>query len=629
MKLLRSRWSIGFLLAFGVAYAALRAQSVATVSVPAGVVHYPDLVLFNAKIVTMTDRSVTPELGKIVQAMAVRGNEIMALGTNDEIVPLAGPKTQKVDLKGHTVIPGIVNAHTHIHDYGVNAWMAEESANKKPSEQPVAMFNVQGATYEEIKRNIEVILRERTAGLRPGQWIFLNMPRRQFIGTYFLQDKQLTIKELSAYNSAHPVLLNAHPAYMMNETADKALTAMYDAPHPKEEWDESVYGSRIVEFRRSAQVDDFFKDKIDTLADVVEGELEYWLAAGNTTFSSHVTGARFMDAYMKLVREKRMPVRFAFTNYMGGLFNPGMEVFAARLGDIAGIGDDFFWFGAISASAIDSGPPMICTSIETDKDFKRREWCRLNFQRYRDFLYNGLKNNVRVVVGHNYGDKGLDQYLELVDDLVKKEGFTVERIKAMRLSTDHCGLYPRPDQLPKLAKYGIYLSCGANVLSRTYPWLEKYGMQYAKWISPVKSALAAGVKVVYENEQDVTDGSFMYFEPFITRKNEQGKLVAPEEAVDRNIVMKMATSWSSEYVLKEDKVGTLEPGKWADFVVLNKDYFTVPVEEIPKLFPVITGIGGKMKFVREDHAQKFGLKPAGRQLKYNWEPGGKARGSEG
>jgi predicted amidohydrolase YtcJ len=153
-------------------------------------------------------------------------------------------------------------------------------------------------------------------------------------------------------------------------------------------------------------------------------------------------------------------------------------------------------------------------------------------------------------------------------------------------------------------------------------------MQYAKWISPVKSALAAGVKVVYENEQGVTDGNFAYFEPFITRKNEQGQLVAPEEAIDRNIVMKMATSWSSEYVLKEDKIGTLEVGKWADFVVLSKDYFTVPVEEIPHLFPVLTAVGGKIRFVREDHAQKLGLKPTGVQLKYNWEPGGKSRGGE-
>lgn len=599
-------------------------------SVPSVVVHYPELIIRNGKIVTMSDRSVTPELGRIVQAMALRGDEILALGTNEEMLALAGPQTKRIDLQGHTVIPGIVNAHTHIHDYGINRWMRAESANKTPAEQPVAVFQVQGATYDEIKGNIEVILRERTSNLRPDQWIFLNMPRREFIGTYFIQDHQVTMEELTQFNSDHPVLLNAHPAYLINETAEARLTEMYDAPHPREEYDESVFGSRIVEFRRSAQVDDYFKDKIDQLAEVVEGELQAWAATGNTTFSSHITGARYMDAYMKLVREKRMPIRFAFTNYMGGLFNPGMEVFAARLGDIAGLGDDYFWFGAMSASAIDSGPPMICTSIDAEEDVKKREWCRLNFERYRDFLYNGLKNHVRVVVGHNYGDKGLDQYLELLDDLVEKEGFTLEQIREMRLSTDHCGLYPRPDQLPELKKYGMYLSCGANVLTRTYPWLEKYGMEYASWISPVKSALEAGVKVVYENEQNVTDGNFKYFEPFITRKNEQGKLVAPEEAVHRNIVMKMATSWSSEYVLKEDKIGTLEPGKWADFVVLNKDYFTVPVEEIPRVFPVITVVGGKIQYVRADHAEKFALEPSSFQLTYSWEedaprPGGHER----
>ncbi|MBI4483878.1 MAG: amidohydrolase family protein [Acidobacteria bacterium] len=603
-------WAMGF----------LSPWTVSGQNVPAILIGYPDLIVFNGKIVTMSDKSVSPALGVVQEAMAVRGDEILALGKNGEILGLSGPKTQKIDLKGHTVIPGIVNAHTHIHDYGVTRWV--EAENKKGgSDLPVAAFRIAGSNYEEIKHNIEVTLSEKTSKLRPGQWIFLNLPMRDFVGTYFIQDGQLSMSELDKMMKDHPVLVNAHPAYVINSTAEKRLEQIYDAPHPREEYDESAFGSRIVEFRRMALVDDYFRDKIDKLAEILEQELQAQVAAGNTTFSSHVTGARYMDAYMKLVREKRMPLRFAFTHYMGGLFNPGMEVFAARLGDIAGLGDDYFWFGAISASAIDSGPPMICTGIEAPEDVKKREWCRLDFKRYRDFLYNGLKNHVRTVVGHNYGDKGLDQYLELLDDLVAKEGFTVEEIRAMRLSTDHCGLYPRPDQLPRMKKYGVMLSCGANVLTRTYPWLEKYGMQYANWISPVKSALDAGVKVAFECEEDLYDGLFAYFEPFVTRKNEMGKLVAPQEAVDRNIVMKMATSWSSEFVLREDKVGTLENGKWADFLVLNKDYFTVPVEEIPRVYPVISVVGGQIRYVRSDAAAEFGLQPVGHQLRYSWEKG--------
>jgi predicted amidohydrolase YtcJ len=124
----------------------------------------------------------------------------------------------------------------------------------------------------------------------------------------------------------------------------------------------------------------------------------------------------------------------------------------------------------------------------------------------------------------------------------------------------------------------------------------------------------------------VESGLFGAFTPFITRRNQQGALVSEKNAVDRNIVMKMATSWSAEFALREDKIGTLQEGKWADLVVLNKDYFTVPVEEIEKVYPVITIVGGKIRYVRSDAAGEFGLEPAGNQLRYDWETGRRTRG---
>jgi predicted amidohydrolase YtcJ len=155
--------------------------------------------------------------------------------------------------------------------------------------------------------------------------------------------------------------------------------------------------------------------------------------------------------------------------------------------------------------------------------------------------------------------------------------------------------------------------------------VEKYGLKYADWISPVKSSLDAGIRVVFETEGYVTDGLFSSFTPFITRKNDLGKIVSPQNAVDRNVVMKMATSWSAEYVLKEDKIGTLAKGKWADFLVLNKDYFTVPVEEIDKIYPIVTVVGGKIRYARSDAAPALGIEAVGQQIRYGWETGKERR----
>ena len=81
----------------------------------------------------------------------------------------------------------------------------------------------------------------------------------------------------------------------------------------------------------------------------------------------------------------------------------------------------------------------------------------------------------------------------------------------------------------------------------------------------------------------------------------------------------MSTVWPSYYVLKEDEIGTLEPGKFADFVVFNKDYFTVPVEQIPTVFPLMTVLGGKTIVLREEFATELGVPAVGPQMKFRFE----------
>ena len=78
----------------------------------------------------------------------------------------------------------------------------------------------------------------------------------------------------------------------------------------------------------------------------------------------------------------------------------------------------------------------------------------------------------------------------------------------------------------------------------------------------------------------------------------------------------MSTSWPAEYVLREKEIGTLAPGKLADLLVLNKDYFTVPEEEIATLFPLLTVVGGKIQVLRSEFARELGMNPIGPQLEF-------------
>jgi len=154
------------LLVLGVA---VRAQ---TLTVPAKLVQYPDLIIHNGKIVTMDNLDPFGPPGNTFQAMAIRGDVIQFLGTDAEMLSLAGPETRKLDLKGKTVVPGLIDAHIHLHNGFVSDW-----ANENPQEVLGIMreFSVSGKTYEELTKGIELVIKEQMAGAPQGQWAYIDL----------------------------------------------------------------------------------------------------------------------------------------------------------------------------------------------------------------------------------------------------------------------------------------------------------------------------------------------------------------------------------------------------------------------------------------------------------------------
>jgi len=594
-------------------------------SVPIAIIAYPDMILHNGKIVTMEDAGFNQSTGRTVQAMAIRDRKIQALGSNAEMLSYAGPNTTKIDLKGRTVIPGIVDPHTHIHNGTVSEWV---NNNPAAFETMGKKFAVGGATSEELKRGIELVLKERATTMPPDQWVFINLPTNDpknpgsgtGFGVNFLQQKDMPLSAIDALDSKHPVFLAAHPAYTINTAAKKAIEKIYGYQPPIETADEDGFGE-LTEYERSLMVDVYFRPRVRELADIVEDGLRRNAAVGITTFSSHMMGLQFLNVYQILSQEDRQPVRYAYTNYFGFQDNPDPEAYYLRLGDMAGLGNDYFWSAGVGLGYIDSGPPMFCSTMEAPKEMKDREWCRnAPGTALNRTILTSILAKARVVAGHAYADKGVDYMMDAVEKAMEMDPqITLDYVRSRRFSSDHCGFYPRPAQIPRLAKLGWYVSCGGNVLSRSYPWLVMYGeKQYANWVAPVKSLIDARVKTVYENEAGVrglnTEAYWSAGYDLITRKNSYGEMVAPQEAIDRITLMKMSTIWPAEYVLREKQIGTLEAGKLADLLVLNKDYFTVPEEEIPNVYPLMTVVGGRIEVLREEYAKELGRQPIGPQM---------------
>ena len=393
------------------------------VTVPSEVVSYADLVVYNGKLVTMDDRSTDQNPGRIAQAMAIREGKILAVGSDQEMMRYAGPKTRKVDLHGHTLIPGIIDTHTHIHNNGVSLY-----ARNHPEvlESMAKQFNVSGKTPEELRRGIEVVLKENMAHAKKDQWAFITLPNGGLDGTgpgvSFIQNHGITAQDLEKLSPNTPVLLMSHPAYMTNKAGERLIADLYSAdPEYGFELDNAGYGD-LTEYARSLMVDQYFRDKVDVLADIVQSEIEKNSALGITTFSSHITGLRFMDAFMKLVRENKMPMRFAYTDYFGFEGNPDPSSFYLRLGDMAGLGTDYFWQSGVGLSNIDSGPPMFCSTMEAAPEIKKKELCRNRpGTAFEKGIYTVIRSRERLTVGHVYGDKGLDYLFQTVERAMKDD----------------------------------------------------------------------------------------------------------------------------------------------------------------------------------------------------------------
>jgi hypothetical protein len=89
----------------------------------------------------------------------------------------------------------------------------------------------------------------------------------------------------------------------------------------------------------------------------------------------------------------------------------------------------------------------------------------------------------------------------------------------------------------------------------------------------------------------------------------EGKVLGAHERIDRTTALKMITRWSAEYVLKEEELGSVEPGKRADLVVLDRNYMTIPEEEISEIRALMTLLGGTVVYLDSGFAAELQLRP--------------------
>ncbi len=115
------------------------------------------------------------------------------------------------------------------------------------------------------------------------------------------------------------------------------------------------------------------------------------------------------------------------------------------------------------------------------------------------------------------------------------------------------------------------------------------------------------------------DWDFNCIQLMVTRKDETtGTLWGPQQRIDRREALYTFTRWASWHVWKEKYIGSIEPGKWADLVVLDKDYMTVPEDQLASINPLLTIAGGKIAFSDTKYAASVSLPTVGFQASADW-----------
>jgi hypothetical protein len=337
---------------------------------------------------------------------------------------------------------------------------------------------------------------------------------------------------------------------------------------------------------------------------------EYYLPAGMTTFGSRLNTNQQVTAYQYMLRrDGRLPIRFAYSFDLAR--QPMAGVSAAALYENIGTlwqtieANPWHWMHGMSSEGDWDAPNRACLGEDLpvkpgvdERQVKEiLEICPDFNSATVQALMRGLRSGWRFAGVHGVGSKALRIFVEKLEEQMERNPgvLTPEYVQTMRNGFAHGTMTGAlPDVVADLKKYNLYLPINARRTLDIEPAnvRQHYGEPGWAFLAPVKTLLDQGVKVVGEGEMGHPDPEtyFDLFDVYVNReisedgqapaKYGEGTIYGAEEGVDRITALKLFTYRSAEFLYAESKVGSLEPGKYADFVVIDKDYLSGPDAEV-------------------------------------------------
>ena len=527
-----------------------------------------DLVFLGGRVHTVDARD------SIAQAVAVAGNRIVAVGADADVRPLVGPRTDVIELRGRSLLPGLIDAHCHLVSLGMSMVSID---CKAPGMQSIEA--------------LQKAVRERALTQPAGTWI----RGRGYDQSRLLERRHPNRRDWDAVAPDHPVIFTRTCGHIASVSSRALAAAGIDdaTPDPPGGRYDRDGGRNLGVAYETAQT------PLQVAALPSRAELETallradaaYLAAGCT--SVHDAGGLVGPAFVPcqdLVAAGRLRLRIYAFATVNSLAHPLLGLLASGLH--SGLGDERLRLGAFKVMTDGSSSgPTAATRTPYTSDCGDCGILYFAQDELDDLLGRAHRQGFQCTV-HAVGDRAIEQTLQAMARAQReapREG--------LRHRIEHCGICP-PDLQQRVHAQGI-----VPAMQPAFFWefgdgyLRNYGRARADTMFPARSLLARGVPVAGSSDAPVTHYAPLFgIEQALTRRTMDGDVCGPDERVDLSAAIRMHTLNGAYAAFEEHLKGSVEAGKLADLVVLTEDVSRVPAERLRHVAVAMTVLGGRVVY---------------------------------
>ena len=510
-------------------------------------------------------------------ALAIVGDRIARVGTDKEINGLVRPGTRKIDLEGLTVIPGLIDAHLHVMGIG-------------RSLEQISLRDI--ASLEEVVRRIG----EAAVQAPAGAWL----QGRGWDQNLWSVKEFPTAAQLDAVTGDHPAAftrVDGH-ALWVNSRALELAGIKRGIADPK--------GGRILRDKSTGNPTGIL---LDDAMDLVQSRIpsseraakrqwiqlagEKLLAAGITSVHDAGVEPQDIDIYKMMVEENSLPVRVYAM--LGGSDKKISDYFVQE--KIIGYGDRRFTFRALKVyadGALGSRGAALLAPYSDDPG--NSGISTFGSEQLEELTRQALQRGFQVCV-HAIGDRANRMVLDRF-----QEAMTAVPTPDPRLRIEHAQILSPPD-IERFGKIGVIASMQPIHATADMPWVPaRLGPDRLAGAYAWKTLLTSNAHLAFGSDAPVESWNpFKGLFAAVTRQDEslspEGGWL-PEQRLTREEALRAFTVGAAYAAFEENEKGTLTPGKLADLVVLDRDYFEVPEAEIFQITPVMTILGGKVVYTK-------------------------------